>query len=518
LHAKNNFALAIITGDVFTPDTDDATLDSLIDGTIEVPLPTYFTVGLHPLPPRIVAKVEANEEICPNLHFLGKRSITKTSDGIRIVALGGSVDSNLVGGLSKEQHLPFHTTDDVKSLRGANNADILLTSLWPANVWSGNKVALTPEQQASISSTKEVAELCAALKPRYHFSPSPDVFFFEREPFLQLPEKDSEPPSATRFISMAPFENDAKAKAMYAFTLNKSDSSLPVGCTSSPFESKKRPREDAQYSRFGRTNHGDGQHGRRKRRHAQSPPPGPDRCFFCLSNPNLATHMCCSIGDDAYITIAKGPLPKPAMFADKGLEFPGHLLIIPLPHAPTIPHIGSVDDPSGEAVKAYKEMGRFRESIQAMIASKSSHKLGVVTWEISRERNIHLHWQLMPLDADMIRKGLAEAAFRVEAENLGLPAFTNKELSLEQQVSEGDFFRLWLWADNGEDRIKGKSLVMPLPTDQRFDLQFGRRVMAKLLGLEDRLIWQDCEQSVEEESKDVEAFRQAFKDWDFTLE
>jgi hypothetical protein len=59
---------------------------------------------------------------------------------------------------------------------------------------------------------------------------------------------------------------------------------------------------------------------------------------------------------------------------------------------------------------------------------------------------------------------------------------------------------------------------MPLPTDQRFDLQFGRRVMAKLLGLEDRLIWQDCEQSVEEESKDVEAFRQAFKDWDFTLE
>ncbi|KAL6869696.1 hypothetical protein ACO1O0_001025 [Amphichorda felina] len=517
LHSKNNFSLAILTGDVFAPTTDDATISSLIDGSLQVPLPTYFTVGNHPLPPQIAAKVEAEEDICPNLHFLGKRSITKTSDGIRIVALGGQLDSNLVAGQSKEQHLPFHTVNDAKALRGANTADILLTSIWPANVWAGSKVAPDPAQQASIQTSEAIAELSAALKPRYHLSASPGAFFYEREPFVHPTQKESDPLSVTRFIAMAPYGNDAKAKSMYAFTLNKSDTTIPPGVTPSPFVAKKkRSREDDGYSRYDRGHHDGHGHGRRGKRRRASPPPGPDRCYFCLSNPNLSTHMCCTIGEDAYVTIAKGPLPTSTTFSDKGLDFPGHLIIIPLPHAPTIGSIGSVAEPESEAVKAYNEMTRFRESIQAMVSAKSSHKLGVVTWEISRDRNIHLIWQLVPIPADLIQRGVAEAAFKVEAENQELPAFTTRDLRLDEQPTFGDFFRVWLWADNGEDKIKGKSLVMPLDPDQRFDLQFGRRVLAKLMGMEDRVIWQDCEQTVEEETKDVEAFREAFKDWDFT--
>ncbi|KAK7424947.1 hypothetical protein QQX98_000223 [Neonectria punicea] len=518
LHSKNSFSLAILTGDVFSPSDDDKTVTGLLNGTIEVPLLTYFTVGNHPLPPRIVAKIEADEEICENLHFLGKRSITKTSDGLRVVVLGGQLDPNLVAGLSKEQHLPFHTADDAKSLRGANNADIMLTSTWPAGVWTGSNVALDPAQQASVVSSPSIADLCAALKPRYHISASPSAFFYEREPFVHPAEKDSDIPSVTRFISMAPYGNDAKAKAMYAFTLNKADASIPVGATSSPFNppAKKRPQKDDSYSRYGH-DHEDGHRGRRQKRRHRSPPPGPDQCYFCLSNPNLSAHMCCSIGDDAYITTAKGPLPTYTTFADQGLSFPGHMIIIPLPHAPTIPNMGSVSETESEAVKAYNEMTRFREAIQAMIASKSSHKLGVVTWEISRDRNVHLIWQLLPLAADLIRNGVAEAAFRVEAENQKYPKFTAQDLTLKKQATAGDFFRVWLWADDGEDKIKGKSLVMPLPSDMRFDLQFGRRVLAKLLGLEDRNFWKDCEQTVEEETKDVEAFREAFKEWDFTL-
>ena len=506
-----------MTGDLFAPDTPDSVLDDLISGTLEVPLPTYFTVGTHPLPPRVVAKVEADEDICPNLHFLGKRSITKTSDGLRIVSLGGHLDPNVIGGQSKEQHLPFHTSDDAKALRGANSADILLSSIWPANVWKGSKVVLEPSQQASIESSEDISGLCAALKPRYHLSISPGAFFYEREPFVHPTEKESDAISATRFISMAPWGNDAKAKAIYAFTLNKADTTLPPGVTPSPFASKqkKRGREDDGFSRYER-GHDDRHHGRRNKRRRASPPPGPDRCYFCLSNPNLSTHMCCTIGEDAYTTVAKGPLPKSDTFSEQGLNFPGHLLIIPLPHAPTIASTGNVNDPTSEAVKTYNEMNRFRESIQAMVSAKSAHKLGVVTWEISRERNIHLIWQLVPVAADLIQGGLAETAFKVEAENQDLPGFVSKELALAEQPAYGDFFRVWLWADNGEDKIKGKSLVMPLASDQRFDLQFGRRVLAKLMGLEDRVIWQDCEQTVEEETRDVEAFREAFKEWDFT--
>ena len=67
------------------------------------------------------------------------------------MALGGVLDPNLVGGQSKEQHLPFHTADDAKGLRGANTADVLLTSMWPQGVWAGSHVALDPAQQAATS-------------------------------------------------------------------------------------------------------------------------------------------------------------------------------------------------------------------------------------------------------------------------------------------------------------------------------------------------------------------------------
>lgn len=518
LQAKNNFAIAILVGDVFSASTDDTLIDSLLNGTIEVPLPTYFTVGNHPLPPRIAEKVEANEEVCPNLHFLGKRSITKISEGLRIVTLGGQLDPKLIAGQSQEQHLPFHTTDDIKSLKGANTADILLTSTWPQGVWNGSQVALEPAQQASLVASQEIAELCAALKPRYHFSASPGAFFYEREPFVHVAEEDTTANTVTRFISMAPFGNDAKQKAMYAFSLNKTDTSIPTGATITPFASKKRSHPaDGSYSRYGNSHRGDAHHQRRKRR--RSPPPGPDRCYFCLSNPNVSQHMICCIGNEAYVTTAKGPLTTTSTFSSEGLNFPGQLIIIPLPHAPTSARIGGEGDPDNDPHRTYAEMTRFRESIQAMIASQSKHKLGVITYEISRERNIHLIWQLHAFPASQIRDGIAEAAFRVEAENSSYPAFTTRDLTLEEQLTAGgDFFRVWLWADDGEDKIKGKSLVMPLPTEQRFDIQFGRRVVAKLLGLEDRMVWQDCEQTVEEEEKDAEAFREAYKEWDFTLE
>jgi hypothetical protein len=37
------------------------------------------------------------------------------------------------------------------------------------------------------------------------------------------------------------------------------------------------------------------------------------------------------------------------------------------------------------------------------------------------------------------------------------------------------------------------------------------------LQLEKRIQWRDCAQSEEEEKKDIEAFKAAFKEFDFTL-
>ncbi len=425
----------------------------------------------------------------------------------------------MVGGQSKDQHLPFHTVGDAKALRGANTADILLTTPWPAAVTTNSTVTVAPENKNAILASEEIAELCAALKPRYHFSASPAAFFYEREPFLHPPtDNESDSKAITRFISLAPFGNSSKAKAksLYAFNITPGEhiTSVPAGCTPSPFLSsaRKRPAPDdgGQFSRFANSHDRRGGGGRHKKL-KREPPPGPDRCFFCLSNVEVDTHIICCIGTEAYVTTAKGPLPGQDHFASSGLSFPCHQLIIPLSHEPTFQAMGA------DAEKVFKDMSRFKEAMQAMVASQSKHKLGAVTWEISRQRGIHIHWQFMPVSHHLIRKGVVEAGFKVEAENQKYPPF--QETDLGPAINEpSDFFRVWIWSDDGDTGIQSKELVMRLDESFRFDLQFGRRVMAKLLGLEARLSWRDVVQPAAEEVEDVDKFKAAFKPWDFSLE
>ncbi|CAK7203671.1 hypothetical protein SEUCBS139899_006413 [Sporothrix eucalyptigena] len=584
LHAKNNFACCIATGNLFGTDENDAAineLDQLLSGQIDVPVTTYFTVGTRPFPARIAERLEKaaesddgeGNEICPNLHYLGKRSITKTAEGLRIVALGGllvensgeaSADGVVRAGPSTDACLPFHSVADEASLRGANGCDILLTAIWPRGVQRGSAQPVFPEglnhldPAHAIPSSDSVADLVAALRPRYHLTASPDVgdtdktsFFYEREAFFHPERPDTSHSLAidvTRFLSLASWGNAAKAKSLYAFVLSKEVAALvPAGCTPSPFlgrgSNKKRraPLEAEPYSRFSQDHHGGGRSRGKRSRRDRDPPPGPDRCFFCLSNPNLPTHMLASIGDDAYLATAKGPLPLSTTFAEQGLTapnttdgFPGHMIIVPLSHAATITpgamHSDAAGAASGQVVanKTYREMTRFRETLQAMLASRSSQKLGAVTWEISRQRNVHVHWQLVPVPASLVVGGLVEAAFRVEAANLKLPGLVEDKSGSqvdekgEFQPIDGDYFRVWIWGEEsgeGGGRIVGKTLVMHLDEGSYFDLQYGRRVVAKLLGLEaTRTVWQECSQTEAEEEADVAAFRAAYAPWDFTLE
>ncbi|KAL8697695.1 MAG: hypothetical protein Q9201_006997, partial [Fulgogasparrea decipioides] len=243
LHSKNSFSLAIILGDFFvdpetSSDDDDANVSALINGNINIPLPTYFTLGKHPLPTAVIEKLEkCDGELCPNLYFLGKRSTTKTSEGLRIVNLGGFLDSSITAGLSKEKYLPFHTEDDAKSLRGANSADILITTQWPSDVRKGSKVVL-PDGVETPPGENCVADLCAALRPRYHFSTSNDAFY-EREPFFHPPtEKEPDTKPITRFIGLASSSNPSKQRSLYAFSIDPTAFApliLPPGTTASPF-------------------------------------------------------------------------------------------------------------------------------------------------------------------------------------------------------------------------------------------------------------------------------------------
>ena len=543
LHAKNAFSLAIALGDFFAATLEESSgegenLTSLLNGEITVPLPTYFTLGKYPLPQQVLDKLSSDDEICPNLYFLGKRSTTKTSEAIRIVTLGGSLDSEITAGLSKDKHLPFHTEGDAKALHGANTADILVTSNWPTSVRSRSNVKLPDGAEESLSlgqAEQCIADLCSALKPRYHFSTS-DSVFYEREPFFHLSKEDQpDKSSITRFISLAAYDNPAKQKWLYAFTIDPNAApslTMPSGTTATPFtnNSRKRqrlPDQNQSYSRFNHDNGHETHHRPNKRARHRAPPPGPHECFFCLANPNLATHLIASIAEDAYVTTAKGPLSTPTTYPT--LTFPAHMLIIPLSHSPTLASI----TPPETKISTYKEMQRYRHALQSLLVSTGKGALGAVTWEVSRAEGIHIHWQFLPVPADLVNKGLVEAAFKVEAENEKYPTFKSKALG-DGTVEKSDYFRVWIWrpregadstlddgggADDGEEeKGKEKELVLPLSAEFRFDLQFGRRVMAKLLGLEGRMHWKDCTQSDAEEKADADAFKESFKKFDFSLE
>lgn len=537
MHAKTSFQLALILGDLFGNPTErssesDEKLERLLKGDINVPLPTYFTLGKHSLPQQIIDKLEQSDgEVCPNLYFLGKRSTTKISEGLRIVTLGGSLDPETTAGLSKDRYLPFHTEGDAKTLHGASTADILVTSDWPKSIRSGSKVQL-PDNTEEPPAEQCVSDLCSALKPRYHFSTS-DSLFYEREPFFHLSEETQpDTSSITRFISLAAHNNSLKQKWLYAFSLDPNAApplTMPPGTTVTPLgPSRKRQREPDHTQSYSRFNNHNGDHYRPKKRTRQAPP-GPQECFFCLSNPNLATHVITSIGNDAYLTLAKGPLSTSSTYPT--LNFPAHILIIPLSHSPTLPSIA----PAESKVSTFKEMQRYRQSLQSLLDSTSKGALGAVTWEISRAEGIHTHWQFLPVPADLVKKGLVEAAFRVEAENEKYPSFKTKDIG-DGTTEKGDFFRVWIWRpaekagegdddnddsdDEDEKEKKGteKSLVLPLSAAFRFNLQFGRVVMAKLLGLEARTNWRDFVQSDDEDKKDAEAFKAVFQPFDISLE
>ena len=181
-----------------------------------------------------------------------------------------------------------------------------------------------------------------------------------------------------------------------------------------------------------------------------------------------------------------------------------------------------------------------------MIREKGKGELGSVTFEVSRSSGVHLHWQYLPVSKDLILRGLVEAAFKVEAENERYPLFRLGDIG-DGTSEKSDFFRVWIWSPDANSKVENgeiqaatndvsdgegagekngveengtsngveKCLVLPIDMSFRFSLQFGRQVMAKLMGLDSRFDWRECAQDVEEEKQDAEAFKDLFKDFDF---
>lgn len=160
-----------------------------------------------------------------------------------------------------------------------------------------------------------------------------------------------------------------------------------------------------------------------------------------------------SIGNEAYLTTAKGPLTNAAS-NPPGLPFSAHILIIPLTHTPTI---AGIDD--GESRRATEaEMGRYRSALEEMLKTRGC---GAVTFEVARSGGVHAHWQVVPVPLEKMEG--VESAFREAAEGEKLQGFERREV----EEGEGDWFRVWVSGEEG-------ALVCRLVEGEYFDLQFGK--------------------------------------------
>lgn len=186
------------------------------------------------------------------------------------------------------------------------------------------------------------------------------------------------------------------------------------------------------------------------------------------------------------------------------LSFPGHVLVIPLSHSPTLAHIDDVQSKKD----TYTEMIRYRGALDAMFSSRSC---GAVCFEVARRTGVHTHWQVLPLRTSLLPK--VENAFKEAAKGENYGDFVESFDGRLEDV-ELSYFRVWV---SGME--EGKWLVLAIRERQYFDLQFGRRVVAGVIGggAEERVNWKDCEQSIEEEGRDAKGFKEGFKEFDFTL-
>ena len=179
----------------------------------------------------------------------------------------------------------------------------------------------------------------------------------------------------------------------------------------------------------------------------------------------------------------------------------GHVLIIPIGHHQTVLSIPEADSkPVNDEIEATKS---------ALAECYAEFGAVPVCFEVGRlgGRGGHAHVQVVPVPARLALQ--VEDAFLSSAKDMGISFSPDPDAAVAQVVAPGgpdNYFRV--------DLPGGKKMVHLMERGQRFDLQFGRVTLAKLMGLEARIDWKACPQTDAEEKADAQAFKKVFAKYD----
>mmetsp|Transcript_55925 Transcript_55925/g.179500 ORF Transcript_55925/g.179500 Transcript_55925/m.179500 type:complete len:656 (-) Transcript_55925:6-1973(-) len=159
------------------------------------PLETHF---IESRSAALLATAPEGKQLCQGVHFLGGFGVREIG-GLRVAYLSGHYDSRVYGAQEAggagpafvgAAYTPQAVEGLVRLARGPGSApiDVLLTADWPAGLDARLDPAEGPQHPDGLPvkwrelSAPPVAELCAAIEPRYHVFGNLDVFY-QRAPF-----------------------------------------------------------------------------------------------------------------------------------------------------------------------------------------------------------------------------------------------------------------------------------------------------------------------------------------------
>lgn len=470
-------------------------------GDSKVPVPTYI---LGPSSADLASNYPDLKgcELCENVIYLGPSGIYPSSTGLKMMYLSGMEAAGSVKDAST------FTFDAISSLETqATNKpaiDILITSQWPSAVCNYAKKPDGCDPESSGSSM--ISRLAFKVRPRYHFAGTVGAYY-ERLPYRNHKVLHEGARPVTRFIGLAKLGNPGKQKWLYAFNITPMKACEPTELVRQPSDATECPYTDSNVARppkqgsgksgggtqffydmnaktgddRGQKRKGGGDGGERKR----LPPKPTGPCWFCLASPEVEKHLVVSVGNHAYLALAKGGLVSE------------HLLILPITHFQSTPDL---DDDCRQEIEKYKV------ALKAMFKKKEKR---TVFFE-RNYRSQHLQVQVVPVPAEAALHLMEMFTDMAESNTIELDEIP--KLSDISQIAPPGTPYFYAELPTGEKlyhRVK-----------KNFPLQFGREVLASppILNVTERIDWRECKSSKEEETRLRDRIREDFRPYDFTLE
>lgn len=127
----------------------------------------------------------------------------------------------------------------------------------------------------------------------------------------------------------------------------------------------------------------------------------------------------------------------------------------------------------------------------------------------------HMHQQVVPIPQEAMEN--AKHAFVRHGRSLGLDM---REVKGDQVEDPGEdhYFAVEIWSSRKGETGRPLRLMHRSAPGSRVAVQFGREVLAQVLGSPERAHWKACQVSKEEEAAATDAFKDAFAPFDFTMQ